>query len=82
MLDRDKVDVEITDIDTFDNEEFNGFMIRWSGNIGFGEYTIYKDKKSGKWHADSECMDSTDDHWFLNLLLNDLANNLIEEIRS
>lgn len=75
MIDRDKVQVQVTDIDTFKN----GMTIRWSGNIGFGEYTIYKDM--GVWKADSECMDTTDDHWFLDLLLKDVANRLIGKIR-
>ena len=80
MLDRDNVDVEVVDIDTFSNENCKGFTIRWCGSIGFGEYTIYK-SSDGKWRADSEYMDSKDDHWFLDLLLKDFANKRIEEIR-
>ena len=80
MRDRESVDVEVLDIDTFDNGGCKGVTIRWVGNIGFGEYTIYKGT-DGKWRADSEYMDSKDDHWFLDLLLNDFVSKRIEEIR-
>lgn len=33
----------------------NGFVIRWSANIGFGEITFYK--VNDKWYADTEYMD-------------------------
>jgi len=32
----------------------NGFVIRWSANIGFGEVTFYKE--DDKWYADTEYM--------------------------
>lgn len=32
----------------------DGFVIRWSANIGFGEITFYKAKD--KWYADTEYM--------------------------
>ena len=76
-LDRSKVDVHVVDIDPFVNNEFCGFSIHWAGNIGFGEYTIYKAKDSDRWCANSEMMDSQDDKWFLNLLLCDLADQLV-----
>lgn len=75
MIDRSTVKVRVTDIDTFKT----GFVIKWEGNIGFGEYTIYKNQ--GVWKADSECMDTDDDHWFLDLLLRNMADRLIEEFR-
>lgn len=42
----------------------NGFVIQWSGDAGFGEYTIYIDK-DGKWKGDSEYMDKGEDKSFL-----------------
>mgnify|MGYP007102017200 FL=1 len=71
-LDKNKVRVRVDDIEPFNNDDLAGFVIKWSGNIGFGEYTIYKTKSDEKWHADSEYMDGIDDHWFLDLLLDDL----------
>lgn len=32
----------------------DGFVIRWSANIGFGEVTFYKE--ADKWYADTEYM--------------------------
>ena len=46
--------IEIDDVSIFKNNECEGFVIQWSANIGFGEYTFYK--KDGKWYADNECM--------------------------
>lgn len=71
MLNRNEVHVKVDDIVTFDN----GFEIHWHGNIGFGEYNVYKDK-NGVWHADSECMDSNDDRWFLRLLMENFINQI------
>ena len=51
-----------------------GILIRWSSDIGFGEYTISEsDQKSEagevKWVARSECMDKDDDKEFGKKLL-------------
>ena len=53
----------------------NGFVIQWSGGIGFGEYTIYVDG-DGKLKGDSECMDRGEDKEFLEQLF----RNIIEQI--
>ena len=53
----------------------NGFVIQWSGDIGFGEYTIYVDN-DGKLKGDSECMDRGEDKTFLEQLF----CNIIEQI--
>ena len=68
MLDREKVDVEVVDIEPFVNEKCRGFTIYWQGNIGFGQYTIYKSADDDQWRGDSEYMDSDDDTWFLDKL--------------
>ena len=61
-------DLNIDDIEIYKNENYQGFKIYWSANIGFGVYEIYKDNSDGKWYADSECMDSTDDKSFGKML--------------
>lgn len=71
-----EVDIEINDIIPFSNEQYKGFTIQWSGNIGWGEYTIYYDNIEGVWHADSECMDKGDDKEFLTLLLNEFIKQV------
>ncbi len=76
VLDRKTVKVSVDDIVTFDK----GFTIYWQGNIGFGEYTVYKDE-NGIWNADSECMDSKDDRWFLKLLMEDFIEKQIGVVR-
>ena len=75
-IDKSKVKVHVVDIDPFVNDKFCGFKIQWTGNIGFGEYTIYKKAGTNWWHADSECMDDKDDTWFLDLLLKDFKAHL------
>lgn len=71
-MNKEEVKIVIVDIEPFDNDTWRGFKIIWSGNIGFGEYTIYRDKTENQWYGDSECMDSNDDKWFLSLLLDKL----------
>ena len=62
-------DLEIIDVEPFVNEirEVSGVTISWSANIGWGEYTLYK--QNGKWYADTECMDKDDDKSFGEMLL-------------
>lgn len=80
LLDREKVDVEIVDIEPFSNEHGRGLTIYWQGSIGFGEYTIYKNAQDDKWRADSEYMDSKEDIWFLDKLY-EKFKGILEEIR-
>ena len=62
----------------FVNKKHCGFILEWSGNIGFGEYIIYLDAKNDEeWYGDSECMDKSDDKWFLELLMKDFINKTI-----
>lgn len=74
---KEEVIVEIVDIEPFTNDTWRGFRIIWTGNIGFGEYTIYREQESEEWHGDSECMDSNDDKWFLSLLLDKIKEMII-----
>lgn len=77
MMDRSKVNVEVCDVEPFANNKYKGFTLTWSGNIGFGEYTIYQNADDpDKWKADSEHMDTTEDKWFLKLLMEDFINKL------
>lgn len=73
---RDNIKVEVDDIEVFDNEKYKGLKILWAGNIGFGEYTIFQDKKDNKWYAESECMDKQSNKGFLNLLVSQLIDNI------
>ena len=66
-----KMKLKIEEVQSFSNEKQQGFKILWSRNIGFGEYTIYKDRKDkdAEWIADSECMDNKDDKAFITELM-------------
>ena len=77
-LDRARVKAEVVDIEPFSNEKYCGFTIHWVGNIGFGEYTIYKAVNTNEWHADSELMDEQGDTWFLDPLLNDFKQRILK----
>ena len=68
----DDYKVKVDDVQIQDNV----IIIQWSGNIGFGEYTIRKDISSGKLTADSERMDSNEDKAFLELLLKDIVSQI------
>lgn len=63
------IELDAYDIHPFVNEKFTGFVIRWDSDIGFGEYTIYKEVGSNEWHADSEHMDSNEDKDFIKELM-------------
>lgn len=40
-----------------------GIRIEWSGDIGFGQYDLVLEE-DGKFHADSEHMERTEDKYF------------------
>lgn len=61
----------------YSNEKYEGLTITWYSDIGFGEYTIYRESGSDKWYADSEGMDSNNDKSFLNKLLELMAAKTI-----
>lgn len=70
MARSEKWDVDVTEIET--GKDY--IIISWSGNIGFGEYTLYKVKD--KWFGDSECMDQGEDKDFLRYLLSKVADQI------
>lgn len=67
-----KYRLEITDIVPL--KAGNGFIIKWHGSDGRGDYMIYME--NGKIYGDSEYMDKNDNKKFLKLLL----EKLIEEV--
>ena len=46
-----KYEIHVDDIEPFVNEVYSGFKILWSGNIGWGEYTLYKKIFYRKYHC-------------------------------
>lgn len=76
-LNRDEVQIEVIDLEPFVNEKYSGLIIHWSGSIGFGAYTIYKKAGEETWHADSEMMDTNEDHWFFDLLMKKLFDSVL-----
>lgn len=72
-----EVEIQVDDIKPFVNEKYSGFTILWSGNLGFGEYTIYKRIGEDKWYVDDEYMeDPENDRTFLRILFEDFAKQL------
>ena len=65
----DKINLDAYEIAPFVNDRFTGIVIRWDSDIGFGEYTIYKEVGSNEWHGDSEHMDNNEDKDFLRELI-------------
>ena len=75
----DEINLRLVDVIPFINEGHSGFIIAWSSDIGYGEYTIYKPANSDKWHADSETMDSNEDKDFIKELMKLFVEDLIIE---
>ena len=65
------IHLQIDGIEGFYNDNHTGFIIQWCSDIGFGEYTLYRNIKDAdfKLYADSECMDKDDDKEFVSELL-------------
>lgn len=75
---RDKeVKIDVDDIDFWGESEIidGGMRIYWSGNIGFGQLDIYKDK-NGDFLAETECMASDDNREFIDLIFEKIRNKL------
>lgn len=64
-----KINLEITSVEPFENNSWEGLCISWDSDIGFGTYTIYKKPGESELYADSEHMDSNEDKAFLQELL-------------
>ena len=73
-----EVEVHVDDIEPFVNDKYAGFKILWSGDIGWGEYTLYKKiGNDNEWFLDDEYMENPKgDKAFLKLLLNDFATQI------
>jgi len=63
----DSIHLSIEEVIPFNNDRHSGIIFKWSSDIGFGEYTIYKNKDG--WFADSENMDSNNDKSFIKELM-------------
>ncbi len=63
------IHLQIENFVPFVNENHIGFIIEWSSDIGYGEYTVYKSENDNNWYGDSECMDSNDDREFITELM-------------
>ena len=64
-----QINLEVYDVEPFVNNEYKGFVIKWTSNVGFGEYTIYQKLGSDEWYADSEHMDANNDKAFIKELM-------------
>lgn len=70
------INLELIDFAPFENEWGSGVLLSWTSDIGFGQYTLYRDK-NGKFAADSEHMDSNEDKDFIK----ELMRLFIEKLR-
>lgn len=77
MKNPSEINLSVRSMTPFSNEKFNGIRIEWDSDIGFGEYTIYRETGTDQWYADSECMDSGENKEFLRELLKLIADNVI-----
>ena len=72
----DEINLCVHEVEPFMNEKYDGFVITWNSDIGFGEYTVYKAIGSADWKADSEHMDNNEDKAFLKELLKQFVEKL------
>lgn len=63
------INLDAYEFKPFVNEKYTGVVISWDSDIGFGEYTIYKEVGSDLWYAESEHMDVNDDKSFIQELM-------------
>lgn len=69
-------ELKLDKVEPFANSKYSGIVFEWSGNIGWGEYTIYREHYSDEWIAESECMDRGEDKDFLRELLKQFADKI------
>ena len=75
-----EIEVHVDDIEPFANDKYTGFKILWCGNIGWGEYIIYKETGDEKWYTEDECMEvPKGDTTFLKILFDDFIKQLEEK---
>lgn len=74
---KEEIKINNVEVESFRNsDEIDVIILSWQGNIGWGEYTLYKEKDSDQWKGDSECMDSNEDKSFLKMLLDKFVENV------
>ena len=64
-----EINLEIKDIEIWENANYEGFDISWISTIGFGKYRIYRKTGTDEWCADSETMDINEDKSFIKELM-------------
>lgn len=69
--------LDVTGVSIFKNETFplGGIIINWSGDPGFGQYTLLL-KEDGTFHGESECMDRGEDKEFIRALFAKIADKM------
>lgn len=64
-----KSPIKLTQAIPFANNQYEGLELRWCGEMGFGQYTIYRPIKDGEtdnmWSVDTEHMSKS---WLPDLL--------------
>lgn len=90
MISKSGKEIIITDISYFHpfvNDKYEGFILGWESNIGFGELTISKSHneneeyyetkfKEGDWEVQTEAMSSNENKEFINLVLSKFVEKL------
>lgn len=77
MKNRSGEEIIINDVQIgscFKNEKYEGFMLQWDSNIGFGEMTFIKDENNI--NVETECMSDNNDKEFIKLVLNKFIEKL------
>ena len=62
-------EIILDDVIAYSNDTYSGLCFQWHGDIGWGEYNLYKVNNEDGWHGDSECLDTNEDKSFLTELL-------------
>lgn len=71
-----RIEIDNIEIEAFESAEKEGrICIKWTGNIGWGEYLLWQEE--GVWYADSECLDNNNDKEFIRKLLNKFIEQII-----
>ena len=62
----------------FKNDEYEGIQLLWSGDVGFGQYDVFREVSDDEtpWQADSEFMDEPGERRFLKDLLCQWADGI------
>lgn len=65
-------DVEIDSC--FKNEKYEGFILNWDSNIGYGQMTFLKNEDAIE--VETECMSDNEDKEFIKLVLDKFIEKL------